>query len=126
MMTGPKNVLGGVLEPCSFNPLTGFYRDGCCRTGTDDLGIHTVCAQMTIEFLAFSLLRGNDLVTPVPEADFPGLRPGDRWCVCVERWIEALEAGCAPPVILTATHISVLEFVPLAELKAHALDHQEQ
>ncbi len=120
-MPTPKNVLGGELEPCSLEPLTGFYRDGCCRTGRDDLGLHVVCARMTREFLEFTRSRGNDLETPVPEMGFAGLKPGDRWCLCVQRWQEALEAGVAPPVVLEATHMSALEFVSLEELKAHAV-----
>lgn len=102
--------------------MTGFYRDGYCRTGPGDHGLHTVCAQVTREFLDFSARRGNDLITPRPELDFPGLEPGDRWCLCVERWREAFEAGCAPPVVLEATHASALEFVNLEDLRAHALD----
>lgn len=117
-----RNVLGGELETCSTNPITGFFRDGCCRTGPDDVGLHILCAEMTAEFLAFSKLAGNDLSTPHPEFHFPGLQPGDRWCLCVLRWKEALEAGVAPPVFLSATHVSTLEFVDLDDLKAHALD----
>ena len=117
-----RNVLGGVLQDCSFRPLTGFYRDGCCQTGPDDLGVHTVCALMTAEFLEFSVARGNDLVTPVPAFGFPGLKPGDRWCLCAARWKEALDAGVAPPLVLTATHEATLEYVSLAELKKHAID----
>ena len=116
------NVLGGDLEPCSFDPLTGFYRDGYCRTGASDAGVHVVCAVMTAEFLEFTRSHGNDLVTPQPQWMFPGLAPGDRWCVVAERWNEALEAGVAPPVILEATHASALEFVSMAELEAHALE----
>lgn len=116
----PKNVLGTDLQTCSLKPRTGFFRDGCCRTGPDDQGLHLVCARMTREFLAFSVNMGNDLVTPYPEFDFPGLKPGDRWCVCIERWKEALQAGVAPPVVLEATHISALEFVTLEDLQAHA------
>jgi uncharacterized protein len=115
----PTNVLGGELRCCCRNPLTGFYRDGHCRTGPGDSGLHTVCAQMTNEFLEFSYSRGNDLVTPQP--GFPGLKEGDRWCLCVTRWHEALEAGAAPPVDLHATHASTLEFVTLEELQSHAL-----
>jgi hypothetical protein len=114
------NVLGGPLQPCCFQPMTGFYRDGWCRTGPGDHGLHTVCARMTREFLEFSRARGNDLSTPRPEYDFPGLKPGDHWCVCVTRWVEAFEAGCAPPVRLEACHVSVLEFADLEHLKAHA------
>ncbi len=114
------NVLGTPLQACCFSPRTGFYRDGFCRTGPDDRGLHTVCAIMTEAFLSFSRSRGNDLTTPVPEYAFPGLTPGDRWCLCVARWAEALEANLAPPVILEATHISALEFVSLESLTAHA------
>jgi uncharacterized protein (DUF2237 family) len=115
------NVLGGDLEPCSFDPVTGFHRDGYCRTGSGDLGMHVVCAVMTEEFLEFTRSRGNDLVTPQPEWMFPGLEPGDRWCVVAARWQEALEAGVAPPVVLEATHASALEFVSLDDLETHAL-----
>ncbi len=118
-MPAGKNVLGSELGTCSLDPLTGFFRDGCCRTGREDVGLHTVCAEMTAEFLEFTRGRGNDLTTPMPAHGFPGLRPGDRWCLCVARWKEALEAGCAPPVILEATHMSALEFVSLEELRAH-------
>jgi uncharacterized protein (DUF2237 family) len=114
------NVLGTALKCCCKNPLTGYYRDGYCRTGPGDHGLHTVCAVMTEEFLVFSRARGNDLTTPVPEYDFPGLVAGDKWCLCVSRWVEALEAGCAPQVDLEATHSSAVEFVDLADLKAHA------
>jgi uncharacterized protein (DUF2237 family) len=116
-----SNVLGGSLVCCCTSPLTGFYRDGYCRTGAEDRGLHTVCALVTDEFLEFSKARGNDLSTPRPEFLFPGLSHGDRWCLCVERWKEALEAGCAPQVILEACHISALEFVDLDDLKAHAV-----
>ncbi|RMF45092.1 MAG: DUF2237 domain-containing protein [Planctomycetota bacterium] len=115
-----KNVLGTDLEVCSTDPLTGFFRDGCCNTGAEDLGMHTVCAEVTEDFLRFSKLRGNDLSTPIPEYDFPGLQEGDRWCLCVLRWKEAYEAGMAPLVNLRATHISVLEFVDLEVLKEYA------
>lgn len=118
----PTNVLGGELEPCSADPLTGFYRDGCCNTGTEDLGVHVVCAQVTDEFLRFSASRGNDLSTPVPAHGFPGLVPGDRWCLCAARWQEALDAGVAPPVLLAGTHAQVLEWVDRSDLEAHALD----
>jgi len=117
-----SNVLGQPLLPCSFEPLTGFYRDGCCHTGPGDRGLHTVCTVMTAEFLRFSREAGNDLSTPMPEYEFPGLQPGDRWCLCVTRWMEALEAGCAPQVVLTATHISALEYVTLEDLQRHAAD----
>jgi uncharacterized protein (DUF2237 family) len=116
------NVLGGRLEPCSVEPRTGFYRDGCCNTGPEDLGLHVVCARMTAKFLAFSKARGNDLSTPQPDFGFPGLKPGDRWCLCAGRWREALEAGVAPPVVLSATHEEALAVVSLDDLKRHALD----
>lgn len=112
---------GQPLADCSNTIRTGFYRDGCCRTGPGDVGLHTVCACVTREFLDFSVARGNDLVTPRPEMDFPGLQPGDTWCVCVTRWKEALEAGVAPPVNLDATHASALEFVSIEELERHTL-----
>jgi uncharacterized protein (DUF2237 family) len=117
-----KNVLGGPLAPCSMSPRTGFYRDGCCNTGSDDLGMHVVCAHMTREFLDFERARGNDLVTPVSEVGFPGLKSGDRWCVCAARWREAFEAGVAPPVVLEATHEETLAVIPLGDLRRHALD----
>ncbi len=117
-----KNVLGGYLEACCFHPLTGFYRNGGCDTGDDDLGSHVVCAQMTQAFLEFTLARGNDLMTPAPEFDFPGLKPGDKWCLGVYRWKEALDAGVAPPILLRSTHRRALEIVTLEELQAHALD----
>jgi uncharacterized protein (DUF2237 family) len=120
-MAEAKNVLGTILESCSVDPMTGFFRDGCCRSGAEDLGLHLVCAQVTDEFLAFSKRRGNDLITPVPQYQFPGLKSGDRWCLCVLRWREALEAGVAPPVVLESTHISTLEFVDLEDLQAHAV-----
>jgi uncharacterized protein len=116
------NVFGQPLEPCSRDPLTGFYRDGCCNTDYDDVGIHVVCVRVTREFLEFSKKRGNDLTTPVPEAGFPGLKPGNQWCLCAGRWKEALDAGMAPPVMLAATHEEALAVVPLAELKRHAVD----
>jgi uncharacterized protein (DUF2237 family) len=121
-----KNVLGTRLATCCKSPPTGFYRTGTCDTGREDLGLHIVCAEMTDEFLRFSRERGNDLSTPVPEHDFPGLEAGSRWCLCVARWKEALEAGLAPPVVLEATHISTLEFVSLEELKAHAVGAREE
>ena len=116
------NVLGEQLANCSSAPLTGFYRDGCCRTGPDDLGSHVVCIQATAEFLEFSKSRGNDLSTPVDDFGFPGLKPGDRWCLCALRWKEAFEAGYAPRVVLTSTHKSVLNYVDLSDLKPYALD----
>ena len=114
------NVVGGELLPCSSEPLTGFYRDGCCATGVEDVGSHTVCAVMTEEFLRFSARAGNDLSTPRPEWGFPGLLPGDRWCVCASRWLEAYEAGCAPRVVLGATHARALDVVSIEALLAHA------
>lgn len=121
-MSKAKNVLGERLESCSENPLTGFTRSGSCETGPSDLGSHTVCAQVTPEFLQYSKSQGNDLITPVPEFDFPGLKPGDRWCLCAARWREALEAGCAPKVALRATHERALQVVGIEELKLHAID----
>ena len=115
------NVLGEPLKPCSFDPRTGFFRDGCCNTGPSDRGRHVVCARMTEEFLAFSRARGNDLSTPRPEFGFPGLRPGDRWCLCAERWKEAWEADAAPRVVLASTHRAALRHVPLEALEAHAM-----
>ena len=114
------NVLGGLLAPCSSDPVTGFYRNGCCDTGPEDYGSHTVCAVMTPEFLAYSKQAGNDLSTPHPEFDFRGLQPGDHWCLCAPRWHEALLAGHAPLVVLEATHRSALEFCRLDDLKRHA------
>jgi len=116
-----KNVLGTALQTCSVSPMTGFTRNGCCETGPEDVGSHTVCALMTEEFLAFSVSRGNDLSTPRPEYGFQGLVAGDRWCVCAARWLEASEAGFAPPVILESTHIKCLDIVTLADLKYHEL-----
>jgi uncharacterized protein (DUF2237 family) len=121
-MANARNVLGTELVPCSFEPMTGFFRDGCCRSGADDLGLHLVCAEVTQPFLEFSRARGNDLITPVPEFHFPGLQPGDRWCLCVLRWREAFDAGVAPRVVLEATHISTLEFVDLEDLREHAVE----
>ncbi len=115
-----RNVLGGPLGTCSTAPLTGFYRNGCCDTGPDDRGRHTVCAVMTADFLAFSRAAGNDLSTPRPQWRFPGLNPGDRWCLCAERWKEALEAGAAPEVVLEACHESTLDIVSIDDLLAHA------
>lgn len=115
-----SNVLGTPLQACCRDPLTGFYRDGFCHTGPEDRGLHTVCVVITEEFLSFTRSVGNDLSTPVPAYGFPGLEPGDRWCLCVTRWAEALRAGCAPAVVLAATHVSALEFVSLEDLQAHA------
>jgi uncharacterized protein len=115
-----RNVVGGTLVPCSRDPLTGFYRDGCCATGPEDAGSHTVCAIVTAAFLEFSALAGNDLSTPRPEWGFPGLAPGDRWCVCAPRWLEAYDAGCAPAVVLGATHARAAEAIPIDALIAHA------
>ena len=115
-----RNVLGEPLQDCSHDPLTGYYRTGCCDTGQGDMGVHTVCARVTAEFLEFSRSRGNDLSTPMPQYGFPGLVPGDQWCLCATRWKEAFEAGVAPPVVLEATHIGTLEWVGLDALKAHA------
>lgn len=116
------NVLGTELQPCSFDPLTGFYRDGCCNVGSDDLGVHGVCVQVDAAFLAFSARVGNDLSTPMPQAGFGGLKPGDRWCLCASRWKEAYDAGMAPRVCLESTHRAALEWATLAELTAHAID----
>jgi hypothetical protein len=116
-----RNVLGSELVPCSLDPLTGYYRTGCCENRGDDPGMHVVCCQVTADFLEFSVSRGNDLVTPMPEYGFPGLRPGDQWCVCAARWAEALEAGAACPVVLESTHLSALEYVNLGDLKAYAV-----
>ena len=121
-MEAGLNVLGEPLEPCSFDPLTGFHRDGSCRTGGADVGVHGVCAVMTEEFLAFSRSAGNDLSTPAPGWGFPGLVPGDRWCLCAPRWPEALAAGAAPPIVLEATHVAALEFASRDDLLAHALE----
>ena len=114
-----KNVLGTELVPCSYDPLTGYFRDGCCNTDASDGGAHLVCIRVTAEFLEFSRSRGNDLITPLPQYRFAGLKPGDRWCICAHRWREALEAGVAPPVILESTHDSALQFVTLAQLEKY-------
>lgn len=119
------NVVGGQLLPCSADPVTGFYRDGCCATGPEDVGSHTVCTIVTGEFLEFSRLAGNDLSTPRPEWGFPGLSPGDRWCVCADRWLEAYRAGCAPAVVLGATHARALDVVPIDVLTANAFQPVE-
>ena len=120
-MNNDLNVLGEPLQPCSMNPLTGFYRDGCCKTGEDDRGKHFVCAEMTADFLNYTKSRGNDLSTAIPQFGFLGLKPGDQWCLCASRWKEALDAGMAPPVRLRATHEAALEIVSLDELQHHAL-----
>jgi hypothetical protein len=117
-----RNVLGGPLGSCNDDPVTGFYRDGCCNTGPEDLGSHTVCVVMTAEFLAFSKAHGNDLSTPMPEFEFPGLKPGDRWCLCAPRWQEAFAAGKAPKVVLASTHEGALDYAALADLKRYAID----
>jgi uncharacterized protein (DUF2237 family) len=116
-----RNVLGTPLMPCGTEPMTGFFRDGCCNTSDDDHGVHTVCAEVTEEFLQFSKDAGNDLSTPRPEFAFPGLQPGDRWCLCAARWAEAAEAGKAPRVVLEATHARTLDLVPLAQLQQFAI-----
>jgi len=121
-MDAKLNVLGEPLVPCSDDPLTGFFRDGCCNTAPEDFGLHVVCVRVTAEFLAFSKSRGNDLSTPHPEFGFPGLKPGDQWCLCAARWQEALQAGAAPKVILQSTHAAALKVVKLADLKRFALD----
>ena len=117
-----RNVLGGALQPCGTEPLTGFYRDGHCASGPEDLGRHTVCTVVSAEFLALQRELGNDLTTPRPEFGFAGLRPGDRWCVVAARWLQSLEAGCPAPVVLEATHERALEIIPLEALSAHAVD----
>lgn len=119
-MQAAKNVLGGELEICCGAPITGFYRDGKCNTGSEDRGVHVVCAEVTEEFLSFTRAIGNDLSTPQPSFGFPGLQPGDRWCLCAERWKEALDAGVAPPVVLESTHASALKYVTLEELQSYA------
>jgi uncharacterized protein (DUF2237 family) len=116
-----RNVLGTDLQECGRDPLTGFFRDGCCNTGGDDVGVHTVCARVTEEFLEFSAAAGNDLSTPRPEYGFAGLSPGDQWCLCASRWQEALDAGAAPGVVLEATHVATLEWVDLHDLREHAV-----
>ena len=121
-MEAKLNVLGEPLAPCSEEPMTGFFRDGCCNTAPEDLGRHVVCVRVTAEFLEFSRSRGNDLSTPAPEYGFPGLKPGDQWCLCAARWQEALQAGAAPRVVLQATHAAALKVVKLADLKRYSLD----
>ena len=123
-MSGPSNVLGGELQLCCTDPMTGFYRNGMCSTGPGDHGLHVVCVRLTTEFLEFSKAMGNDLSTPIPEFDFPGLEEGGKWCLCVTRWKEALEAGHAPQVYIEATHVSALEYVDREDLQAHAV-HDE-
>lgn len=125
-MTKLRNVLGGPLKTCCRFPMTGFYRDGFCRTGAEDVGRHTVCIEVTREFLDFSKEAGNDLSTPHPEMDFPGLIPGDRWCLCALRWQEAFEAGAAPKVILSATESSTLDVISLNDLKRHSVEESQQ
>ena len=124
-MSDARNVLGTLLQVCGVSPMTGFVRDGICHTGQEDIGSHTVCVQMTDAFLQYSLSRGNDLVTPAPEYDFPGLKKGDRWCMCASRWLAAAEDGVAPPVILEATHIRALQVTTLADLEYHGLRAKE-
>ena len=121
-MEQQKNVLDTELQDCGIDPMTGFYRDGCCNTGPGDVGTHTVCAIMTDDFLEYSKSKGNDLITPRPEFDFPGLKPGDAWCLCALRWEEARQAGCAPRVKLTSTNIKTLEMLEFDDLKAHQID----
>ncbi len=125
-MSDARNVLGGLLQVCSVSPMTGFVRDGLCHTGPEDLGSHTVCVQITDAFLQYSLSRGNDLVTAVPEYDFPGLQAGDRWCMCATHWLGAAEDGVAPPVVLEATHERALKHLALADLAYHALREPER
>ncbi len=120
-MANSRNVVGEKLEICCTSPMTGFYRNGCCETGPQDAGKHVVCAQVTAEFLEFTKFRGNDLSTPVPMFNFPGLKPGDKWCLCISRWKEALDAGAAPPIILAATHEAALKYVPLELLQEYAI-----
>ncbi len=125
-MSEARNVLGGPLQVCSVSPLTGFVRDGFCQTGPQDIGSHTVCVQVTDAFLQYSKERGNDLSTPVPDYGFPGLKEGDRWCVCAARWLQAAEEGMAPPVVLEATHVGALKKITLADLEYHGLRAQGQ
>ncbi|MGH3446286.1 MAG: DUF2237 family protein [Nocardioidaceae bacterium] len=121
-MVQERNVLGGELEPCGNDPVTGFYRDGCCNTGQEDVGNHSVCAVMTAQFLTHQQGVGNDLSTPMPQFGFPGLQPGDRWCVCAARWLQAYDDGTAAPVVLASTHARAREVLPLEALRAHAVD----
>ncbi|EDX84483.1 hypothetical protein S7335_2180 [Synechococcus sp. PCC 7335] len=118
--TNAENVLGGSLESCCSDPMTGFYRDGSCHTGPQDRGVHVVCAQLTDAFLRYTKAQGNDLSTPQPLYNFPGLKPGDRWCLCASRWKEAMDDGVAPPVVLASTHKAALQYVSLDDLKAHS------
>ncbi|MGF1495734.1 MAG: DUF2237 family protein [Elainellaceae cyanobacterium] len=124
-MAEASNVLGSELQMCCTSPMTGYYRNGRCDTGAGDTGAHVVCAEMTEEFLTFTKSRGNDLSTPMPMYNFPGLKPGDRWCLCASRWKEAMDAGVAPPVVLESTHASTLEYVSINELKQYAIGDQE-
>lgn len=121
-MTETKNVMGTILQTCCTSPMTGFYRDGLCQTGPQDSGVHVVCARLTEAFLSYTKAQGNDLSTPRPEYNFPGLKPGDKWCLCAARWQEALEDGVAPPVVLAATHKAALEHVSLADLQGNATE----
>jgi uncharacterized protein (DUF2237 family) len=121
-MDEPVNVLGGELQPCSHDPLTGYYRDGCCNTADGDFGSHTICVEVNQDFLEYTRFRGNDLSTPIQAYGFPGLKPGDRWCLCATRWLEALENGMAPKVFLHSTHKRALEVVSLAQLQANAAE----
>ena len=123
-MSNARNILGSALQVCCTNPLTGFFRDGYCRTGADDLGRHVVCAIMTSAFLEFTRSKGNDLSTPIPAYNFPGLKPGDKWCLCALRWKEAFDAGVAPPIFPEATHIRALDYIPLEILQAFSYDRQ--
>jgi len=123
-MSNARNILGSALQVCCTNPLTGFFRDGYCRTGADDLGRHVVCARMTSAFLEFTRSKGNDLSTPIPAYNFPGLKPGDKWCLCALRWKEAFDAGVAPPIFPEATHIRALDYIPLEILQAFSYDRQ--
>jgi uncharacterized protein len=121
-----KNVLGTALDPCCFSPLTGYFRDGFCKTAQSDIGTHIICARMTNEFLQFTLSRGNDLITPKPQWNFPGLKEGDKWCLCVLRWKEALEFGVAPPIFLSSTHEKALEYLTMEKLKEFAVDQKTE
>ena len=124
--TMATNVLGTTLQPCCFDPKTGYFRDGYCKTRMDDAGTHVVCAVVTQEFLTFTKSRGNDLETPFPQYDFPGLKSGDKWCLCVLRWKEALDAGVAPPIVLESTHKVALKYITLEDLKSHSIDYKKQ